>query len=131
MSLTRSAWKRIESPLPDYPDFVSFYPEVNIAVSYTWLRRDDGKYHIWGCWYKEPADQVVRTALKGRTTWRRESYEIDHDTLIWNTESGCAKWERIDDSCIPEELIKTGTEYMSRLQELTPPAKDYDAWVQP
>ena len=121
--LEKSSWRKHEAELTRFPDFVSFFPQEGIVISYTWARQDDERYHVWGCWYVEIEGKVVYTALPKSENWRKESYILNSKILEWHTKSGSARWEEIDAGDIPEGLRNRGFDCFRKLQNSKPPPK--------
>jgi hypothetical protein len=122
MRLSRSAWKthRNESP---YEDYIQILPDDGIIITYSSVSLIEERIVIWGCWIHDEGDSVVYTAVKNAKVWKRESYNIQGNQLIWN--NGCghgvAVWDAIDECDIPAHFLDRAAKFIEKFLSLHKP----------
>ena len=124
--LVESHWQKRDSPFSANPDFISFFPQKQCAVSCNFVcGPNQNQYLVWACWIHVDGKQVVYTALKKSSEWRRESYQIKSNILKWTVPDGLTiEYSRVKGG-IPIELSKRAARAIERLESRGFPEKSW------
>jgi hypothetical protein len=112
-------------PENKFSDYILILPEERAIISFTSMQDENDRRMVWGCRIREEENQIVHTALIKAKAWRRESYELIGDQLIWTNKNGSGTgvsiWAKIREEDIPDSLRARGIAFLERLESHPPP----------